>query len=954
MTEQPARTPASTYRLQLNPGFGFREAREIVPYLSRLGITDLYVSPIFASCPGSTHGYDICDHNRLNQELGTREDFEALCDTLKRHSMSLIVDFVPNHMGIDPQANLKWRSVLENGPSSPYASFFDIDWDPLKPELKNRVLLPVLEDQYGNVLEAGQLQLQFDSGNFWLQHLQSNFPLNPRQMRLLLRYQLEDLRTRMGEDNPDLRELLSIVFHLEHIPPFTETSAEMVAERDREKAVAAERLAVLVARSPGIRRHIEGNVRAFNGELGFRKSFDLLHELLDLQPYRLSYWKTAVHEINYRRFFDINTLAGIRMEEPSVFEEAHRLIRELTLKGLVTGLRLDHVDGLFDPKQYFVHLQRHCAPQGAPLYVVVEKILSSGEALRRDWTVHGTTGYDFLNEVAGLFVDPTSAAELHKLYVRFTGRGRLFDDLVYECKKLIVTTSMASELNVLAHELNRISESNRRYRDFTLDSLQDGLREVVACFPVYRSYFTPEGYDNFDQRAVDAATSEALRRNAALEPSMFAFIRRILLPQREPEMSEEDFQRQVRFAMKFQQYTGPVHAKGVEDTAFYRYSPLLSLNEVGGEPARFGRGVAEFHQANRKRREHWPLSLLATATHDTKRGEDARCRISVLSEIPDDYRAALFRWRRANAGLKTLVYGDPAPDPANEYLYYQALLGAWPSAEASAQPAFIERMQQYMLKATKEEKIHTSWIHPSPQYDDAVREFVRRTLTGPEGKRFLRHFLPFQRRVAFAGVINSLTQLILKVVSPGVPDFYQGTELWDLNLVDPDNRRAVDYQQRIAILEGIHPVLQGELAPEAWKRFLLDLLNRWPTGELKLFCAAVSLNLRRRASALFLYGDYVPLETRGTRKEHVVALARQHGASAVIAIVPRLSAGLMTPQSPFPLGEQCWHDTAVVLTGELSHRRYRSLFTGESVAADSALAVGQQFELLPAALLVAE
>lgn len=955
MSDQPTRIPTSTYRLQLNPSFVFRDAREVVPYLSALGITECYVSPFFASTPGSTHGYDICDHNRLNPELGSREDFDALCAALQQHSMGLVLDFVPNHMGIDPQANLKWRSVLENGPSSPFANFFDIDWEPVKDELKDKVLLPILDDQYGNVLEAGQLQLHFEAGSFSLQYYSNNLPLNPRQMRVLLGHGLDNLRSQLPEDDPDLRELLSIIFHLDHIPAFTERDSERMADRDREKAVAAERLATLVVKSPVISRYIEANVSDFNGKAGVPQSFNRLHHLLDLQPYRLSYWKTAIHEINYRRFFDINQLAGIRMEDPAVFEVAHMLVSELTRRGLVTGLRLDHVDGLFDPKQYFSNLQKHCAPDGGSLYVLVEKIVSRGEGLRPDWEVHGTTGYEFLNDVAGLFVDPASATALHKLYVRFTERTSRFSDLVYESKQLIVTSSMSSELNVLAHELNRISESNRRYRDFTLDSLQEGLREVVACFPVYRSYFTSEGFDSFDERVVDTAISEALRRNPVLEPSMFAFIRQMLLPQKQPGLSEEEYQRRVKFAMKFQQYTGPVQAKGVEDTAFYRYSPLLSLNEVGGEPARFGCSVAEFHEQNARRRERWPLSMLCTSTHDTKRGEDARSRISVLSEIPDDFRTELSRWCRINARLKTIVQGEPAPDRANEYLYYQALLGAWPSDVLDQPPPqFVERMQEYMLKAVKEEKIHSSWIHPNSLYDDAVHDFVRHTLTGPEGKKFLRYFLPFQNRIAMAGVVNSLAQLVLKVASPGVPDFYQGTELWDLTLVDPDNRRPVDYAARAALLQNVRPLLEGDCEPERWKQLLLGMSERWPTGELKLFCTAVALNLRRRSSDLFLYGEYVPLSVRGKRSENVVALARQHGRDAVIAIAPRLTARLATSKSSLPLGEEFWKDTSVVLTEAFHQRRYRNLFTGKSLSADSQVFLSEQLEVLPVSLLVAE
>lgn len=955
MIDKPRHLPASTYRVQLSPGFGFNQAKDLVPYLSALGITDCYVSPILAPRPGSTHGYDVCDHNKLNPALGTDEEFRAFCIALQERSMGLVLDFVPNHMGVDPQANLQWRSVLENGPSSPFANFFDIDWTPVKAELRNKVLLPVLGDQYGNVLESGKLQICFEDGSFSLQYADLDFPLNPRQARLVLTHRLDHLRESAGDGNAELRELLSILFHLDHIPPFFETAPEMVEERDREKSIATQRLAALVASSQRIRDHVENNIREFNGTVGSPHSFDLLHKLLDEQPYRLSYWTTAVHEINYRRFFDINELAGIRMEDAAVFHATHTLLRDLTQQKMVTGLRLDHVDGLFNPRQYFADLQEFCAPEDGPLYVVVEKILSEGESLRTDWDIHGTTGYEYLNDVAGVFVDPAGGASLRKLYGRFAGRSDRFADLVYESKKLIVATSMASELNLLAHELNRISESDRRYRDFTLDSLQEGLREVVACFPVYRSYITLEGHDGYDKSVVDAAVADALRRNPVLEPSMFAFIRSMLLPVKTAEIPKEDYERRVKFAMKFQQYTGPVQAKGVEDTAFYRYAPLISLNEVGGEPARFGRTVDEFHLANRRRREYWPLSILSTATHDTKRGEDARCRISVLSEIPEEFRRALFRWARANAGLKRTVRDIQAPDRADEYLYYQSLLGAWP-ADLQELPGadFIDRMRNYMRKAIKEEKIHSSWIHPNVEYDEAVSEFVRRTLSGAEGRRFLRVFLPFQQRIARAGMVNSFAQLILKIMSPGVPDFYQGAELWDLNLVDPDNRRPVDFALRSSMLKEIEPLLSENTGPEHRIDLLHSLLRDWQNGKLKLACTARVLNLRRRLRDLFLYGDYVPLAAHGEKGQHVIAVGRQHGPDVVMAIVPRLAARLSSDESPIPVGPGCWQDTAIELDPPFQDRHYRDLFTAEKSHVKDHLYVGAAFDHLPFAIFVAQ
>ncbi|MGH9663936.1 MAG: malto-oligosyltrehalose synthase, partial [Bryobacteraceae bacterium] len=674
---EPTRIPISTYRLQFNGTFPFAEAARLAPYLERLGITECYCSPLLAAKPGSVHGYDVCDHSRLNPELGGEEGFHRFSAALRSRGMGLLLDFVPNHMSTDAAANAWWRNVLANGPSSPFAKFFDIDWDPVKTELKGRVLLPVLGDQYGVTLERGELQIDFNGSGFRLRYFDLDLPLNPRELRMLLRHNLPALEAALGQEDPHLTELKSILFHLDHVPSYSETDAARMASRQRENEVALQRLTHLVEESPAIRKHVEDNVRLFNGTPGDIHSFDLLHAFLELQPYRLSYWRTATHEINYRRFFDINELAGIRVEEPEAFQQIHGLIRELIGRGEITGLRLDHVDGLFDPAGYLETLSSFF-DSGRRIYLVVEKILSAGESLPLHWKAHGTTGYEFLNELNGLYVDARNGHEFRKLYHRFTGRQQDFSLVVYRSKKLIIATSMASELNVLAQELNRISEGHRRFRDFTLDSLQGALLEVVACFPLYRTYVGPAGWSEFDSRSIDAAVAQALRRNPAMEPSIFGFISRMLRPVKAPDTPEDDFERRLRFAMKFQQYTPPVQAKGVEDTAFYRYAPLLSLNEVGGDPARFGRSAGEFHHANQERLRNWPLSMLATSTHDSKRGEDARARINVLSEMPNEWRAAISRWARANASARTMVAGEPAPERTDEYLFYQALLGSWP------------------------------------------------------------------------------------------------------------------------------------------------------------------------------------------------------------------------------------------------------------------------------------
>ncbi|MGE3820763.1 MAG: malto-oligosyltrehalose synthase, partial [Isosphaeraceae bacterium] len=824
------RIPTSTYRLQLQPAFTFADARGIVKYLSRLGVTDAYCSPFFKARPGSTHGYDVCDFGKLNPELGDEPEFEKLSAELSAHQMGLTVDFVPNHMAVEAVLNPWWRDMLEHGPASPFASFFDVDWNPEKRELRGKVLLPFLGDHYGHVLDRGELVLVFENSELAVKYGETTRPLDPKCYPSILRRNLDALRANVGEDDADLQEFLSILSALDHLPKPTDRNPERVGERLRESRFAKERLSRLAENSPVIRRYVDDCLKELNGTPGQPATFDDLHDLLEVQSYRLAYWKTASHEINYRRFFDINQLAGLRVEEPTAFKAMHGLALRLIREGKVTGLRLDHIDGLFDPAGYLERLQtaileqragaflsdedlgelpqalsdwvqaeRVAKPDGAaarPLYVVVEKILAVNEALPR-WPAEGTTGYEFMNDVCRLFVNPRNAAPIRKLYERFTDRTDPFPAVVHECKKLITWTSLAAELNVLAHALNRLSEGDRRARDFTLDSLREALREVAVCFPVYRTYIGPDGASDSDRQAVDQAIRRARRRNPATESSVFDFVREAILPDRD-KLAEDVYAARLAFAMKFQQYTSPLQAKGIEDTGFYRYHVLSSLNEVGGDPQRFGCGVAQFHQANLNRLAQTPRGLLATATHDTKRGEDARCRIHALSEVPAKWGKRVRRWAEINEECRTTIDGVPAPDRNDEYLFYQALVGSWPAGrvEPTAPPDLIERLRDYMGKASREAKVHTSWIAPDEEYDKAVARFVERALGGPRAHEFLTRFLAFHRRIAYAGMLNSLAQVALKIASPGVPDFYQGTELWEYSLVDPDNRRPVDYERR--------------------------------------------------------------------------------------------------------------------------------------------------------------
>jgi (1->4)-alpha-D-glucan 1-alpha-D-glucosylmutase len=979
--DRPRFVPASTYRLQIHAGFTLDAARGVIDYLKRLGVGAAYTSPYFAAQPGSTHGYDVCDHNAINPEYGGADAHAAFADAARAAGLQHVVDFVPNHMGIGTTTNAWWRDVLENGRASPAARFFDIDWFPVKRELRRKLLLPILGDQYGEVLERGELRLEFRDGALILKYSDYELPINPGQAPRVYRTGLARLTRDVGAANPQLLEFLNIVAALQKIPAFTDDRPDQIAERQRVKEAARGRLQRLTAESPRILQHIEEAVREFNGVPGRPETFDALHELLEEQAYRLSYWRTASHEINYRRFFDVNTLAGLRVEDPEVFGAIHTLLGELIREQRVTGVRIDHPDGLFDPKKYFDMLQDLASEawniprstSGRPLYVVAEKILSGRERLPRNWAAHGTTGYNFLNQLNGLFVDPSNGRRMRRIYAKLTGLNQSFDDVSYECKRLIMDTSMASELNVLAHILDRIAASSRKSRDFTLNSLRDVITEVVACFPAYRTYVNDDGWTAEDRAVIEQAIVRARRRNPAMDPTIFDFFREIVLPRDVdaaipspherrggyPPSDATEAAERMWFAMKFQQYTGPLQAKGLEDTAFYRYNVLLSLNEVGGDPSRFGRTARDFHEASLMRRHDWPYEMLATSTHDTKLGEDVRARLNVLSDLPEEWGREVSRWMRLNRSRRTLVDGEPAPERNDEYRFYQALLGIWPPDVTSAEAAgddLIERLQAYMIKAVKEAKRYSSWINPNQAYEDAVAAFVRETLSGDGGAQFLPAFLPFQQRVARAGFINSLAQVVLKIASPGVPDFYQGTELWDLTLVDPDNRRPVDFARRERALADVACVLSRD--PPSRAEAIAAMTARWADGMIKLLVTTAGLRLRHERPAPFLEGEYLPLDVECTVPGRVIAFARVTDAGqALIAIAPHQAVHLTDRDHPLPLGDR-WKTSRVMIPPALAPLTFRDAFTGAelhpTIAAETAwIFVGQAFDRLPVALLVA-
>jgi (1->4)-alpha-D-glucan 1-alpha-D-glucosylmutase len=946
--DPPLRAPVTTYRIQLNHRFTLRQLDAVCSYLHALGVTDCYTSPLLTARAGSTHGYDICNHNELNPELGTLDDLRAVSAMLRGHDMGLVVDFVPNHMGIDPSTNHWWRDVLENGPSSAYARYFDVDWTPVKPELRDKVLLPILGAQYGIVLERGELQIGYADGALTLHYYERNLPLNPRQQPLVLGRNVEQIAARLGDDHGDLVEFRDVLAMLSNLPATSERNEARIAARHREKEIARTRLAALASRSPVIREHIDRVIAEFNGVAGQPRSFDHLHALLEVQAYRLAYWRTAFDEINYRRFFDVNDLAGLRMEDPRVFGDTHALLLELLGLGVITGIRIDHPDGLFDPASYFESLQaaarERLGDTGTSVYVVAEKILGRGERLRDDWKVHGTTGYGFLNTLNGLFVDPEGLGDLRRFYRRFTGQTQSPADTIYESKKFMMRTAMASELHVLSRALNRQSEADRRSRDFTVNSLRRALVEVISCFPVYRTYITDRGASADDVAVLDTAINDARRRNPVQEPSVFEFIRASIVPQPAPSSEQADAvrDRTVAFAQKFQQYTAPVVAKGLEDTAFYRDVLLLSANEVGGDLRYRTRTVAEFHAENLYRLSRWPFEMTAGSTHDTKRGEDARARIRVIAEMPAEWRWHVRRWSAINDEARAQSQGSAAPDRVDEWMFYQALVGAWPAealhleVPARAPQDFVDRMSAFMLKAIKEGKRRTSWLYENTEYEEGVKHFVQAALAGDRASVFLSSFVSFQRRLAWFGMLGSLSELVLRLGSPGVPDVYQGSELWNLALVDPDNRQPVDFELRHGLLGEMLPSIEAaerarEMAPSAaLGESLGAMLGSWPDGRVKLFTLATALRLRRAYPDLFLRGDYEPLGS-DLDDPHLVGFTRRAGDQELVVLVPRFVATLLRGSPHAPLGMDRWRTASVRLPSRLADASLVNVFTGERI-----------------------
>ena len=942
-----ARLPGATYRLQLGAQLRFADAALLVPYLAELGVTDVYLSPILAARKGSSHGYDVTDPSRVSPELGGEQALRGLLDAAKRHGMGVLVDIVPNHMAASAQ-NPWWRDVLANGRASRHAGAFDIDWAPPWPGGQGRVLAPILGDHYGRALESSELRVDLAPGGFVVRYFDHELPLDPGTCLGLVEPGLDDLALRLPATHPVREVFAEIRETLREVPPRDGPEAQSPAGVQRRRAgeVAVAALFRLCELHVEARDHVRRNLHRVNGHGGQVPDLGELDALLRAQAYRLSTWKTAAHEVNYRRFFNIADLAGVRAEEPLVREAQHDVILGFLREGLITGLRIDHIDGLADPRGYLQWLSDRMGEVGAPGYLVVEKILTGDEELPRDWPVAGTTGYDFLNRLNGVYVDPAGLAALDAIYYRFTGIAGPFETVAYECQRYVINHLLPAEMERVERELALLACDDRHGFDVASRVLRDALVEVTACLPVYRTYITGAPLDPTDRRRVLEAFALARERNPAVEDAAYDLLRRVLLlelPGREQDC--------LRFVKSWQQLTPPVVAKGLEDTSLYVYNRLISLNTVGGEPDPAEVSVKDFHHFVAARFERWPGSMNATATHDSKRGEDVRARISVLSEMPGEWEEHLRRFRAHNEGHKIILRGEAVPDPNEEVLLYQTLLGAWPLLDADL-PDLVERLRGHLVKSAREAKERTSWREPDLEHERALVAFAERILERSPDNAFIDDFRRLERRVAFYGALNGLSQLLLKLAAPGVPDLYQGTELWSLTLVDPDNRRPVDFELRrrwLAEMTSVAPDRLAELAAE--------LLRSYWDGRIKLLVTHRGLRARGERRELFQCGTYEPLHATGARRPNVCAFARRLRSEVAVAIAPRRMLRVVRPEVQ-PVGRAVWGESVLplwpdappVLRNVLTEERVHTSWTADRPS----IPLAEALRTLPVALLVSD
>ena len=888
------RIPSSTYRLQLHKDFNFDDASAVAVYLRDLGVSHVYCSPYLQAAPGSMHGYDVVDHQRVNEELGGAEAHRRFCAKLGEVELGQVLDIVPNHMSLGRE-NRYWWDVLENGPSSRYASFFDIDWQPQEERLRDKVLVPILADQYGRVLKHGGIEVVRKGNVFQVECSGQALPVSPPSLPVILSRAAEYAKS-------DTLSFLAASFGRLPAPEYVDRRT--ILARHRDKIVLVDLLARLCAEEPEIHEAIDRSVEELNGNL------DALDDFLNQQNYRLAYWKTADQQLSYRRFFDVNTLIGLRIEREHVFEETHALILDWLRRGVLDGVRVDHPDGLRDPLQYFKRLRE----QAPDAWIVGEKILEPGEFLRESWPIQGTSGYDFLNVAAGVMVAPEGMMELTSVYSEFTGQPTDFHAVAHEKKINVTQEGLGSDVNRLASLFVEICEANRDRRDYTRAEVRRAIREIAACFSIYRTYVAPERDEitGEDRHFITEATECAKQQRQDIDGRLFDFLRDVLTMDEKGKLESE-------FLLLFQQFTGPVMAKGVEDTAFYCYNRLTGMNEVGSDPGRNGLSVAEFHAYCERMQATHPLTMTTLSTHDTKRSEDVRARLAVLSELPGRFGAVIQRWSRMNNAFRTKKVGaEPMPDRNTEYLYYQTMIGAWPLS--------MERAQAYMLKATREAKQQTSWVANNKEFEDAMNKFIEYTMNYSP---FMKELQQFVEKIQDAARVNSLAQTLLKYTAPGVPDLYQGTEIWDFSLVDPDNRRPVDYALRRRLLHDLNQMVGDSVAAQ--------VMQRMDDGLPKMWTIHQALQLRRERPECFgAEAAYLALEVDGAKHDHVIAYMRGDG---VVVVAPRLVVKL----------GGIWKDTAV----RLAEGRWRSCLTGTSMEGGS-VSVKYLLKDFPVALLARE
>lgn len=927
------RIPTATYRFQFHSGFKFEQAKNLVAYLAELGISDLYASPIFKARKGSTHGYDVVDPTQLNPELGTTEDFERLIQEIQQYDLGWVQDIVPNHMAYDSQ-NSWLMDVLENGSDSDFRDYFDIEWEHSYEDIKGRLLAPMLGNFYGQCLENGEIQLNYDENGLSVNYFSLKLPVRIESYAKFITQNLGHLGRALGRRHPDFIKLLGILYLMKSAPGETKGK-----ERYDQIAFVKGLLWELYTQNTEVKEFIDSNVKFFNGEKGNPESFNHLDTLLKEQFYRLSFWKVGAEEINYRRFFTVNELISVKVQEIKVFHKTHTLISQLVEEGKITGLRIDHIDGLYDPTEYLKRLRE----KTGDVYITVEKILEVKEKLPEIWPIQGTSGYDFLNYVNGIFCKTESEKQITDIYQKFTRVESSYEQLFIEKKQLIVEKNLAGDVDNLAQILKKIAGQSRLGIDFTMNGLKRTLAEVLTLFPVYRTYINGDGLNEDDSFYIKEVIEEA-RGRIPLLLNELNFIEKLLLLEWEESLTPEQKTLRLHFVMRLQQLSGPLMAKGIEDTLFYVYNRLTSLNEVGGNPGKFGITLSDFHEFNQKRSIAWTHKMNATATHDTKRGEDVRTRLNVLSEIPQEWEKQIKSWSEINRSKKVKVRGREVPVPNDEYFFYQTLVGAYPFKKSESEH-FVVRVKDYMLKSVREAKLHTAWLRPDTDYEDGFLSFVEKVLEPSESNQFFQEFLPFQQWVAEYGIFNSLSQTLLKYTSPGVPDTYQGTEFWDLSMVDPDNRRPVDYEQRIAFLQEIKEKSQTDIL-----KLIDELSSSKKDGRIKLFLTYKLLQTRKEKLAVFQQGDYLPLEVFGKFKDNVVAFARSFGDTMVIAVAPRFLTSLVQPGEA-PLGEAVWGDTQLELPQALQFT-WRDAITNQMISGSGKIAIAQILQHFPVALLL--